>query len=181
MHWIIIRIGKEERMERTGLQRTWARILLTVLTLAVMAVIFLFSTESAERSDATSGQFSRIVISVVYPDYASYSAGTQKRLFEEVQFSVRKAAHFTEYMILGLLMRLCLESWFGRRKILPVSSWGAGTLYACTDELHQLMTDGRSGQWQDVLIDSGGVLIGVVISCLALRWIRRKGQEGKDT
>ena len=166
-------------MERTGLQRTWIRILLTSLTLAVMVMIFLFSTENAERSDATSGQFSRVVISVIYPDYDSFPAERQKTLFNEVQFSVRKVAHFTEYMILGLLMRLCLESWFGKRKTLFISSWGTGTIYACTDELHQLITDGRSGQWQDVLIDSSGVLIGVLISNLLLNWIRRKAQAGK--
>ena len=41
-------------MERTGLQQTWVRILLTVLTAAMMALIFFFSTEPAEKSDATS-------------------------------------------------------------------------------------------------------------------------------
>jgi VanZ family protein len=104
-----------------------------------------------------------------------------RQLFEEVQFSVRKAAHFTEYMILGLLIRLCLESWFGKRKSLPVSSWAAGALYACTDELHQLLTDGRSGQWQDVLIDSSGVLAGVLISTLALKLVRRNARTEKGT
>ena len=171
----------DKRMERTGLQRTWVRMLLTFLTLAVMMMIFVFSTENAERSDATSGQFSRIVISVIYPEYDGYSAERQKALFEEVQFSVRKAAHFTEYMVLGLLIRLCLESWFGKRKSLPVSSWAAGALYACTDELHQLLTDGRSGQWQDVLIDSSGVLTGVLISTLALKLVRRNARTKKGT
>ncbi len=166
-------------MERTGLQRTWVRILLTSLTLAVMLMIFLFSTENAERSDATSGHFSRVVISVLYPDYDAYPAERQKTLFNEVQFSVRKVAHFTEYMILGLLMRLTLESWFGNRKNLFISSLGAGTLYACTDELHQLITDGRSGQWQDVLIDGSGVLAGVLILTLLLEWLRRRASAGK--
>ena len=164
----------DKRMERTGLQRTWVRMLLTFLTLAVMMMIFVFSTENAERSDATSGQFSRIVISVIYPEYDGYSAERQKTLFEEVQFSVRKAAHFTEYMVLGLLIRLCLESWFGKRTWLLPASWAAGTLYACTDEIHQMQIDGRTGQWTDVILDSTGVLAGVLIAVLALFLIRRK-------
>ena len=170
-------------MKKTGLQQTWVRILLTILTIAVMLLIFLFSTETAERSDETSGHLSKLVISMVYPNFHTYSEERQRTLFDEVQFSVRKAAHFSEYLMLGLLLRLCLESWFGNRKELFVSSWAGGTVYACTDELHQLLTDGRSGQWTDVLIDSSGVLTGVLISSLVLMYIRRKakGKKGSET
>ena len=49
-------------MEQTGWQRTWVRVLLTMLTAAVMLLIFFFSNETADRSDRTSGIFTRIVI-----------------------------------------------------------------------------------------------------------------------
>ena len=44
------------------------------------------------------------------------------------------------------------------------------------DELHQLLIDGRSGQWSDVLLDSGGVLTGALIAglILALTWKRQR-------
>ena len=54
---------------QSRLQRMWVRILLTVLTAAMMTLIFFFSTEPAERSDATSGRVSMTVISVVHPDF----------------------------------------------------------------------------------------------------------------
>ena len=72
---------------------------------------------------------------------------------------------------------MCLESWIGRKKKLIPGSWGIGAMYACTDELHQLITDGRSGQWTDVLLDSGGVLTGVLAASLILLAIRRKGKR----
>ena len=56
-----------------------------------------------------------------------------------------------------------------------------GTAYAGTDELHQLLIDGRSGQWTDVLLDSAGAMTGVLLAALALYLIRkrslRKGTE----
>ncbi len=164
-------------MEQSGLQKTWVRILLTFLTAAMMTLIFLFSTEPAERSDQTSGHFSMTVISVIHPDYETYTPEKKESLYASVQHVVRKCAHFTEYTILGVLLRLCLESWIGRKKKLIPGSWGIGTLYACTDELHQLITDGRSGQWTDVLLDSGGVLTGVLAASLILLAIRRKGKR----
>ena len=165
-------------MTRTGLQRTQIRILLTVLTLAMMAVIFWFSREPAARSDRRSGEVSQVVVDVAYPDYPQYSEEKQKTVFNQVQHIVRKCAHFTEYAMLGLLMRLCLESWVGRRKWLIPVSWLGGTLYAVTDELHQLQIDGRSGQWTDVLLDSAGVLTGVLIISLVLALIRKKNEKG---
>jgi VanZ family protein len=77
------------------------------------------------------------------------------------------------------LLRLCFESWFGPGKWLPLTAWAAGTLYAGTDELHQLMTDGRSGQWTDVLLDSSGVLTGVALALLILHVVRSSGKERK--
>ena len=155
-------------MERTGWQQTWVRILTTALTVAMMIVIFCFSMQDAEKSDQTSGKISKEVVHVVHPDYDQKPPEIQRGIFDDVQHVVRKTAHFTEYTLLGLLTRLCLFSWFGKRKWLLPAAWGAGTLYAVTDELHQRLIDGRSGQWTDVLLDSSGVLAGALIAGLIL-------------
>ena len=167
-------------MENRGLQRNWVRILLTVLTLAVMVMIFLFSRETAQKSDATSGTLTRWVISIVWPDFGDYPEGEQQAMYDGTQFAVRKAAHYTEYLLLGLLSRLCLESWFGKRRWLVPAAWGFSTLYAVTDEMHQLLIEGRSGQWTDVLIDSAGALTGVLIIALVL-WMVRKRNRLEET
>ena len=164
-------------MERTGWQQTWVRILTTTLTVAVMVMIFCFSMENAEHSDQTSGKISMEVIHVIHPDYDEKPPQVQKAIYDDVQYVVRKIAHFTEYALLGLMMRFCLESWFGRRKGMSPIAWAGGTLYAVTDELHQLQIDGRYGQWKDVLIDSSGVLAGTLAACLILHLIFKKRQK----
>ena len=168
-------------MTGTGWQRSWVRILTTLLTAAVMVMIFAFSTEDAEHSDRTSGLISRRVLSIIHPEYEQLEESRQKLLYDDVQHIVRKCAHFTEYMLLGLMLRLCLESWFGRKvrksRRLTLAGFCGGTVYACTDEFHQLLIEGRSGQGSDVLVDGSGVLLGVLIAALLIRRINRKSAE----
>lgn len=167
-------------MTQNGLQRKPIRILLTFLTVAMMALIFCFSMEPAEKSDKTSGTLSQAFISIVYPDYVHFSSQRQSSIFDRVQHYVRKAAHFTEYTLLGFLIRMCLESWIGNRRGNCLTGLGIGTLYAVTDEIHQLLIDGRSGQWSDVLIDSGGVAAGAAIAALVLSfYYRQKRTRGR--
>ena len=173
-------------MERTGWQRTWVRVLLTTLTAAVMLLIFFFSNETADRSDRTSGTLARVVIGIAYPDFDGMPESEQQDIFNVIQHLVRKTAHFTEYALLGLLLRFCLQSWIGnkRRHLLPLS-WVFGTVYAVTDELHQLLTDGRAGQWTDVVLDSSGVLTGAVIASVVVvlgskAYITAKEKEARE-
>jgi VanZ family protein len=74
---------------------------------------------------------------------------------------LRKAAHLTEYAILGALLLRA----FGRE--LP--AFAVAILYAATDEVHQHFVRGRHASPVDVLIDAIGIAIGI----LALRRLSR--------
>ena len=169
---------------RTGWQASWVRVATTMMTVALMVMIFCFSMENAEESDRRSGVISNMIMRLVYPEYEQMDAEWQQSVYESVQHVVRKLAHFTEYMMLGFMIRLCLESWFGHRmnqyRILALIGFGAGAGYACTDEVHQLAIDGRSGQLTDVLVDSSGVLFGVVLGTLLVRSVNRKTPGNPD-
>jgi VanZ family protein len=68
---------------------------------------------------------------------------------------LRKGAHMTEYAILGLLLFRAL----GRE--LPALALGIA--YAITDEIHQHFVRGRHASPIDVLIDTVGVAIGLLV------------------
>ena len=68
---------------------------------------------------------------------------------------LRKCAHVTEYAILGFLLLRAI----GRE--LPALL--VGIAYAATDEIHQHFVAGRHGSPVDVLIDTVGLLIGIVL------------------
>lgn len=87
-------------------------------------------------------------------------------------FIIRKTAHMSEYAILLLLL------YFGITKIniykysLSISLF-ITFIYACSDEIHQLFIPGRSGQFTDVLIDTSGALI-MLLLIYTFKLIKRK-------
>ncbi len=82
----------------------------------------------------------------------------------EFDFTLRKAAHVTEYFILTwLLHRACKGSFKLNAWQLSAASAAMAVLYAASDEFHQTFTRGRHGSPVDVLIDSIGIL-GFVIA-----------------
>jgi VanZ family protein len=71
---------------------------------------------------------------------------------------LRKLAHMAEF---GLLWLLWWRALGYRGKTLPALITIA---YAVTDELHQTTVDGRHGSPLDVLIDSAGVALAVLVA-----------------
>jgi len=139
---------------------------LGLLVLLVAAGIFLFSAQSSEASSKTSSAVVSWLLERLYPDYDQLSARQRRALIHQYQEPVRKAAHGLEFMLLGTLLYLFLHGLKVRRP--SVFAWIGGTLYAATDELHQTMVSGRGGMWQDVCIDSGGVLAGILLGVALL-------------
>jgi VanZ family protein len=68
---------------------------------------------------------------------------------------LRKAAHITEYAILGALLMRALDR--------PAVAATLAIAYAATDELHQHFVPGRAGTMVDVAVDAVGVVLGVVL------------------
>lgn len=149
------------------------RLILWIAVGIVAGMIFWFSAQDGATSGQLSGGITEKVVEVVEPDYDSLPEPEQQTLFDAVQFAVRKSAHFSEYALLGFLLRLLCASYALRRGGLV--AWLCGTGYAATDELHQWFVAARSAMWQDVCLDSSGVLAGVLLATgiLALIAYRR--------
>lgn len=138
----------------------------------VAGIIFWFSAQNGTASQQMSSGITEKVVEVVEPDYDSLPEPEQQTLFDAVQFAVRKSAHFSEYALLGFLLRLLCASYALRRGGLV--AWLCGTGYAATDELHQWFVAARSAMWQDVCLDSSGVLAGVLLATGILALIAYK-------
>jgi VanZ family protein len=80
-------------------------------------------------------------------------------------FILRKGAHVFEYVVLtGLLIRAVRNTWksLSWRAVL---GWGAAVaiLYSALDEIHQAYVPGRGPSVRDVLIDTVGVGLAVLL------------------
>lgn len=90
------------------------------------------------------------------------------------EYVIRKAAHVTEYTIMGILLYQTLAQY----GLLFRERWGLhvllGLLIPLLDETIQLFVSGRSGQISDVWLDCSGVVLGTVIMLL---WTARKARR----
>ena len=137
-----------------------------ILTIALMVTIFLLSAQDADTSSNTSGTLTRIFVKLFFRDYDSFSPERQAELWGTASFIVRKLAHFSIYTALGF----CASFTAGKRKLFSRKSLTVvlfGFFYALSDEVHQQFVKGRSCEFRDMMIDTGGVLTGMLISFVA--------------
>ena len=134
-------------------------IVLACLTFLWILIIFSFSLQNGEESSQLSGGVVAWIVELICPEDFAHT--------ELLEFFIRKAAHFTEYFILGGLLSVTVrEAKWSKPVLLP---WGLGTVVACCDETIQLFSDGRAGQITDVMLDSSGVLVGCVVIYVLIR------------
>ena len=121
-----------------------------ILLILWMIFIFTMSNFKAVESDSQSGFIVNIFVNIF-----------NIKNIDLITFIVRKCAHITEYLILGILMLNCLKD-YNIKNVLMVSILLC-ILYSCGDEIHQLFVSGRSGEVIDVLIDTIGIVFGNLI------------------
>ncbi len=112
-----------------------------------MGVIFWLSSRTAEQSSEQSDSVLQWLINIFGDN-----------LF--TTFIVRKSAHFLEFTGLCVLFNLALFQ--TRKRTMPVLSVVFTSLYAVSDEIHQLFVEGRSCEFGDWVIDSFGAILGSI-------------------
>ena len=164
-------------MGKTKTQHSFKMVLLRNLAGALaiiwMCVIFAFSAQDKEESGAVSESFTyRVVSSTSFFFHLDMDDARVKEIADAIEGFVRKVAHMVEYGILSVLLYIWIGQWpmsFLRRW---GTAFGAATVYAATDEIHQLFVAGRSGRFTDVCIDGLGACLGILVFILLVRAVR---------
>ena len=136
-----------------------------------MVAIFMLSHQPGADSAVTSNGVAVLIFRIL--DFVLGNIGMSEELFLVRYIPIiRKTAHFTEFAILGILIENVLCDYAGKNSV--YFSLLTGFLYACSDEIHQLFIVNRYCSLNDVMIDSFGVLIGVVLCrFIIVKWIKK--------
>ncbi len=127
---------------------------------AVLYILFIYSN-SLKTADLSSADSGHVLDSL---KNLFLSAGIESRWLTE--HLIRKAGHFTEYTLLGMILYHGVKSYeFGKERRFFIQG-AAGFLVPFIDETIQLFVAGRSGQISDVWLDCSGVAAGTVIAAL---------------
>ena len=161
----------------------WKKMIFLLITVIWMGFIFFMSSKPAVESSGISEGLGVWLAELLRPDHRGMPETEWMAYVDVVHTVVRKIAHFTEYALLGVWLAMDVWLWSAgrwRMKHVLVVSWLAGTLYALSDEFHQMFVEGRSGELFDVMIDSAGVLTGVAFICVVIRLIWKKMNNNKE-
>ncbi len=151
-----------------------------LLMILWMAVIFYYSHQPAAESSEISGSICYKIVSAINKICSqNWSDAQLAQRAEGLSYPVRKAAHMSEYAILAVLILQVLNASTRRARywMYYVIAQLLASLYAMTDEFHQLYIPGRSGAWSDVGIDSIGACLGLMLVFLVIRKVKEKQNE----
>lgn len=149
--------------------KTLLRLVLKPLSFVPAIVVMYFILNFSGQSGIDSAQLSYKVtqkLVIVAGDITDRNL-TQEQITiytEKYHPYVRKLAHFTEYMILAITVAFPLYV-YGMRGIWLMLFAGTFCVgFACLDEYRQSFSVGRTPSKKDVLIDSCGVFVGILIT-----------------
>lgn len=169
------RSSRRDRGEEAGKKnrhRRWKIYVMIALCITAfvainMIVIYQFSAESKEESGDRSKDLTVILVETFYPDFELLDQSTQHDVIKAAHIMLRKAAHFTEYALLGFLLTSLLL--FIGRYLKRMAKWIAWVippvfclLYAISDEVHQIFSN-RGPSPIDVMIDFAGAICGYLL------------------
>ena len=147
------------------MQKTIKRVIRWLLFIAWLVFIFVMSNTpgdiSTEQSDVIVRFIGKIGIDI---------SGEFKNT---ISFCVRKAAHISEYIVLCVLAYRVISLYVEKGKA-RLYSLILVFLYASSDEFHQSFIPGREAAFRDVLIDTSGGLIGILLIILVDKIKKRR-------
>lgn len=142
------------------------------LLLVIIWMIFIFCFSNQKAKDSSKLSDGLILKTVRIIEKINHKEYSDEEILDKFVKPVRKTAHFTIYLILGVLVFLYISE-FDLKNIVLISLFIC-FLYASSDEIHQLFISGRSGEITDVLIDTCGSFVGINI----VKLIKNKKKKG---
>ena len=133
-----------------------------------MCIVFKFLSQPSTESSQLSGEITKAIL-----NFFNVLEGKTIEQQSQIETIVRKLAHYFIYTIGGILIFLHMDSYKIHINKKVLVSQIIGTIYAATDEFHQLFVPGRSGEVRDVCLDSLGVITGIAI----IKLLKRKGKD----
>ena len=151
------------------------KIIKLILIILWMGIIFCFSSESGEVSTRKSD--SLIIRLVEAIKGRTLSDDERENAINYLVVPVRKGAHVSVYLVLGILVFSFISEFMVLSYKSILLAIGISFLYACSDEVHQLLVPGRSGQILDVILDTLGASVGALIYSFIVRKCSKNEQK----
>ncbi|MGE8203423.1 VanZ family protein [Heyndrickxia sp. NPDC080065] len=128
-----------------------------ILAIIMCVLIYKFTASPASTGSNTLQIIERIT-------------GLNNEIAGVLNFIIRKLAHISVFGLLGIFLYNAIQ-----KNKLSIA-WFLTTLYAASDEFHQSLVPNRTSSIYDVMLDSGGALLAILI----VRMFLRKNKNSKE-
>jgi VanZ family protein len=130
------------------------KVIKWMMVVVWLILIFGFSSQPGDISNGNN----RFIISI----FKTCGLNLDSILGNFANFIVRKAGHLTEYFILCILLMNALQENFSFKRAALMAIVFV-FLYASSDEFHQIFIPGREARIRDVMIDTSGGAIALIV------------------
>lgn len=153
------------------------------LAVAINVFIIVNALLNGETSAKESDGFSHAAADVI--NSVAEDTITQENFPAFAGFNRKLFGHFLLFVASGLTSSFSIHNFvhhekYGRSYFILSFSMAFGVAFATISELCQLMTKGRSFSFIDILIDTGGYLLGTLIIFICLLIQETKIQKHKE-
>ena len=148
------------------------RGIIIICLLMLFTSIFAFSNQNKEKSAGLSRKVTYAITDNI-KSIQKMEKQQKENLLDKIEHFIRKMAHFTLYTLVGILTMLLMDTYNLKKSKKIGISFFIGVLYAISDEIHQSFVPGRGAMIQDVVLDSSGVIFGILI-CIGIIAIVKK-------
>lgn len=138
------------------------RTILITLLLCTFYLIFGFSSQNSTQSSGISRKITNIITANIKSIQEKDDKAKEEILYK-IEHIIRKIAHFSIYTVVGLLLMLLCKTYKIREFDRVSISLIIGIIYASSDEIHQAFVPGRGPMLTNVLIDTSGVVTGIIL------------------
>lgn len=145
-------------------------IISTLLLIAMVLIIFAFSTQQGESSVGTSESIVDTLIQKLGMQNYIESDGW---LYEHRNKIFRKILHFIEYAILASLMFVTLRLRRIKLKNISIMTLLFVSIVAAMDEYYQSHIPGRTPHIRDVIIDTSGAFTAIITILINIKLFRK--------
>ena len=160
------------------MKKVLLRVILIILLIVNFWTIFGFSNQNGEESSGISRKLT-IAITNNIEYIQQMDIRGKEVVLNKIETVIRKLAHLTIYTIQGILMMGLMYTFEIQQKYRVAISLGVGIIYAISDEIHQGFVPGRSPHITDVMIDTAGVVIGITVIILLLKFTKKCSKKSE--
>lgn len=147
------------------------RVIYTVLSILIVALIFAQSLKSGDASSNDSGHLVAILNNL------ASLFGFGEPFTDSI---VRTCAHFTEFFVLSVSLMLMYRAYYCKLLRNSTLSVVTASVVAVCDETLQLFSEGRAFEITDIFIDICGAVSSVIIIALLILLSERKKRTNSN-